>query len=58
MSKYDEYALVEKYKDQVSFVHLYGPEPHPKRPDKNFDTVNYPRPPEVHALLAFFAHVR
>lgn len=38
MSKYDEYALVEKYKDQVSFVHLYGPEPHPKRPDKNFDT--------------------
>ena len=38
MSKYDEYALVEKYSDQVSFVHLYGPEPHPKRPDKNFDT--------------------
>lgn len=38
MSKYDEWALVEKYYDQVSFIHLYGPEPHPKRPDKNFDT--------------------
>lgn len=38
MSKYDEWALVEKYYDRVSFIHLYGPEPHPKRPDKNFDT--------------------
>lgn len=38
MSKFDEYALVEKYADSVTFVHLYGPEPHPKKPDKNFDT--------------------
>lgn len=38
MSKFDEYALVEKYAEQVTFLHLYGPEPHPKRPDKNFDT--------------------
>ena len=38
MSKFDEYALVEKYADSVNFVHLYAPEPHPKKPDKNFDT--------------------
>jgi len=38
MSKFDEYALVEKYADSVNFVHLYTTEPHPKKPDKNFDT--------------------
>lgn len=29
--------MVEKYKDEVHFVHLYGPEPHPLSPDVNFD---------------------
>ncbi|CAM9661773.1 unnamed protein product, partial [Sphacelaria rigidula] len=25
------------YKDRATFVHLYGPEPHPMLPDTNFD---------------------
>ncbi|CAM9847656.1 unnamed protein product [Ectocarpus sp. 6 AP-2014] len=33
----DEYDLVEMYKDHVTFVHLYGPEPHPTTPATNFD---------------------
>lgn len=36
-SKYDEWALVEQYKDKVQFVHLYTAEPHPRQPDANFD---------------------
>ncbi|CAN0223116.1 unnamed protein product, partial [Ectocarpus fasciculatus] len=28
---------VETYKDRVTFVHLYGPEPHPTAPATNFD---------------------
>ncbi len=28
---------MEKYKDQATFVHLYGPEPHPAMPGTNFD---------------------
>lgn len=28
---------VEMYKDRVTFVHLYGPEPHPTTPATNFD---------------------
>ncbi|CAM9513374.1 unnamed protein product [Pylaiella littoralis] len=34
----DEYDLVESYKDRATFVHLYGPEPHPVSPDTNFDS--------------------
>ncbi|CAM9791387.1 unnamed protein product, partial [Hapterophycus canaliculatus] len=33
----DEYDLVEAFKDRVTFVHLYGPEPHPTLPATNFD---------------------
>lgn len=29
---------VETYKDRFTFVHLYGPEPHPTAPDTNFDS--------------------
>ena len=36
-SKYDEWALVEQYKDKVNFVHIYTAEPHPRQPDANFD---------------------
>merc|ERR1719198_232211 len=36
-SKYDEWALVEQYKDKVNFVHVYTAEPHPRQPDANFD---------------------
>ena len=28
---------VESYKGRATFVHLYGPEPHPKIPGTNFD---------------------
>lgn len=28
---------VEKYKDRATFVHMYGPEPHPTMPGTNFD---------------------
>lgn len=33
-----EWDLVEAYKDQATFLHLVGPEPHPLGPDTNFDT--------------------
>lgn len=29
---------VEEYKDRATFVHMYGPEPHPATPGTNFDT--------------------
>lgn len=28
---------VELYKDRATFVHMYGPEPHPQVPGTNFD---------------------
>lgn len=28
---------MDTYKDRVTFVHLYGPEPHPTAPATNFD---------------------
>jgi len=34
----EEWETVEAYKDKVTFVHLYGPEPHPVSPDTNFDS--------------------
>mmetsp|Transcript_7615 Transcript_7615/g.9906 ORF Transcript_7615/g.9906 Transcript_7615/m.9906 type:complete len:231 (+) Transcript_7615:323-1015(+) len=37
----DEYDVVENYHKQVTFVHLYGPEPHPIAPDSNFDQGTY-----------------
>eukprot|EP00904_Undaria_pinnatifida_P010542 jgi/Undpi1/6618/HiC_scaffold_20.g09097.m1 len=41
----DEFDLVESHKDRVTFVHLYGVEPHPMLPGTNFDSggvvVNY-----------------
>ncbi|CBN79506.1 expressed unknown protein [Ectocarpus siliculosus] len=33
----DEYDLVEAYGGKATFVHLYGPEPHPAMPGTNFD---------------------
>ncbi|CBN79263.1 expressed unknown protein [Ectocarpus siliculosus] len=36
-SYWDEHTLVEQYGDKAIFVHIYGPEPHPKPPDLNFD---------------------
>ncbi|CAN0150810.1 unnamed protein product [Ectocarpus fasciculatus] len=33
----DEYDLVEAYEGKATFVHLYGPEPHPAMPGTNFD---------------------
>ncbi|CAM9677684.1 unnamed protein product [Phaeothamnion confervicola] len=38
---WDENAVVEAFQDRVTFVHLYGPEPHPYTPDANFDSGNY-----------------
>ncbi|CAM9684421.1 unnamed protein product [Scytosiphon promiscuus] len=32
-----ERDLVESYKDRATFVHMYGPEPHPATPGTNFD---------------------
>lgn len=29
---------VEEYKNRATFIHLYGPEPHPVMPGTNFDT--------------------
>lgn len=37
-SKWDEYALVERFQDDVHFIHLSTIEPHPLAPDTNFDT--------------------
>lgn len=37
-SKYDQWALVDKYHKDFHFVNLYSVEPHPMAPDKNFDT--------------------
>jgi len=37
-SKYDQWALVDKYHEHFHFVNLYSTEPHPMSPDKNFDT--------------------
>eukprot|EP00903_Cladosiphon_okamuranus_P007159 g6951.t1 len=38
MSAYwNERELVEAYKGQATFVHVYGPEPHPSTPGTNFD---------------------
>lgn len=28
---------MDEYKDRATFVHLYGPEPHPVAPSTNFD---------------------
>jgi peroxiredoxin len=40
-----EYDLVEQYKDRITFLHMYGPEPHPNLPYSNFDSgkpkINY-----------------
>eukprot|EP00616_Rhizochromulina_sp_CCMP1243_P007164 CAMPEP_0118966934 /NCGR_PEP_ID=MMETSP1173-20130426/4375_1 /TAXON_ID=1034831 /ORGANISM="Rhizochromulina marina cf, Strain CCMP1243" /LENGTH=246 /DNA_ID=CAMNT_0006915813 /DNA_START=22 /DNA_END=762 /DNA_ORIENTATION=- len=36
-SRWEEWDVVEKYKDVVTFLHLVGPEPHPLAPDQNFD---------------------
>lgn len=38
-----EYSMVDDYHNLVTFVHLYGPEPHPMTPFSNFDT-GVPRP--------------
>jgi len=35
-TKFDEHALVERYKDEVTFVHVYTVEPHPRAPDAAF----------------------
>ncbi|CAM9120761.1 unnamed protein product [Scytosiphon promiscuus] len=35
---WDEFKLVEDYGDKATFVHVYGPEPHPAAPDLNFDS--------------------
>ncbi|CAM9792404.1 unnamed protein product [Discosporangium mesarthrocarpum] len=37
-SYWHERLLVEKFQDRATFVHLYGAEPHPLIPDKNFDS--------------------
>ena len=37
-SHFYEYAMIEKYKERVQFIHIYGPEPHPITPDVNFDS--------------------
>ena len=37
-SHFYEYAMIEKYKERVKFIHIYGPEPHPITPDLNFDS--------------------
>jgi hypothetical protein len=58
--------LVEKYKDDVHFVHLVGPEPHPLSPDVNFDVgefkMNYwstvRQPKTMEARLAMTEKVR
>eukprot|EP00904_Undaria_pinnatifida_P008240 jgi/Undpi1/4546/HiC_scaffold_18.g07900.m1 len=36
-SYWEENALVDEYKNRATFVHLYGPEPHPVSPATNFD---------------------
>ncbi|CAN0498419.1 unnamed protein product, partial [Laminaria digitata] len=33
----DPFSQVNEYKDRATFVHLYGPEPHPASPETNFD---------------------
>lgn len=37
-SKYDQWALVDKYHNDFHFINLYSTEPHPFAPDTNFDT--------------------
>lgn len=32
------FPQVESHGDKATFVHLYGPEPHPTAPDLNFDS--------------------
>eukprot|EP00903_Cladosiphon_okamuranus_P005692 g5654.t1 len=62
----DEYDLVEAYKDRATFVHLYGPEPHPVAPGTNFDKgmpVNsywstVPQPTSYQERLAMVDRVR
>jgi hypothetical protein len=34
----EEFALIESYGDQITFLHMIGPEPHPMWPYANFDS--------------------
>ena len=38
VARFSRLKQVEKYQDRATFVHLYGPEPHPQMPGTNFDT--------------------